>query len=74
MGDDSVNRSMKLTASQKKQIMAQIEEVDKTLLMLKQGRDEAKTVELSRKWNERINAMLDDRFRLMEARDGKAIQ
>jgi hypothetical protein len=65
---------MKLTASQKKQIMAQIEEVDKTLLMLKQGRDEAKTVELSRKWNERINAMLDDRFRLMEARDGKAIQ
>ena len=74
MGDDSVNRSMKLTASQKKQIMAQIEEVDKTLLLLKQGRDEAKTVELSRKWNERINAMLDDRFRLMEARDGKAIQ
>lgn len=65
---------MKLTASQKKQIMAQIEEVDKTLLLLKQGRDEAKTVELSRKWNERINAMLDDRFRLMEARDGKAIQ
>ena len=74
MGDDSVNRSMKLTASQKKQIMAQIEEVDKTLLMLKQGRDEAKTAELSRKWNERINVMLDDRFRLMEARDGKAIQ
>lgn len=74
MGDNSVNRSMKLTASQKKQIMAQIEEVDKTLLLLKQGRDEAKTVELSRKWNERINAMLDDRFRLMEARDGKAIQ
>lgn len=65
---------MKLTASQKKQIMAQIEEVDKTLLMLKQGRDEAKTAELSRKWNERINVMLDDRFRLMEARDGKAIQ
>jgi hypothetical protein len=62
---------MKLTLKEKKQIIDTIEEVDKTLIMLKQGRDEAKTNELKSKWDERICVMLDQRFQLMLARDGK---
>jgi hypothetical protein len=64
----------KLTPEDKKQVLDMIEQVDKTLSMLKEGRDEAKAPELKKRWTERIDAMLDERMRLMNARDGKEIK
>jgi len=52
----------KLTPEDKKQILDMIEQVDKILAMLKEGRDEAKTPELKKRWTERIDAMLDERL------------
>jgi hypothetical protein len=61
----------KLSAVAKKQIVDMIEQIDKTLRMLIEGRDMAKDAPTKAKWNERIDAMLEERFRLMQVRDGK---
>jgi len=64
----------KLTPEDKKQILDMIEQVDKILAMFKEGRDEAKTPELKKRWTERIDAMLDERMCLMNVHDGKEIK
>ena len=49
--------------------LASIVEMDKTLSMLKQGFDGAKP-EKKKEWSDRIDGMLDERFKLMRVRDG----
>jgi hypothetical protein len=44
-----------------------IEEIDKTLNMLKLGRDQAKDSD-KKQWSERIDAMLDERIKHMAIR------
>ena len=61
----------KLSAVAKKQIVDMIEQIDKILRMLIEGRDMAKDALTKAKWNERIDAMLEEHFRLMQVRDGK---
>ena len=62
--------TIKYTPEQLKAIES-IAELDKTLSMLSEGKALAKT-ELDRnKWSERIDAMLEERLKLMRVRDGK---
>lgn len=59
-----------MTAKEKKaEALASIVEIDKTLAILKQGRDAAKP-DKRNEWTERMDAMLDERFKLMRVRDG----
>jgi hypothetical protein len=50
----------------------QIVELDKTLSLLREGWTDAKPADKS-KWMDRIDSMLDERFRLMSLRDAAPV-
>jgi hypothetical protein len=54
----------------KQECKTKIEELDKTLSVLKEGWNSVEGKEKN-KWMERINSLLDQRFMLMQARDKK---